>query len=239
MKIALAQIKPFKGDIAANIIQHKKWINLAIADKADLIIFPELSITGYEPTLAKDLATIPADSRFDDFQQLSNQHQLIIGIGAPIESDTCINISLLLFHPNQPRQVYSKKYLHVDELPFFESGQNEELLIETTDIALAICYELSVPDHFMDARRKGAKIYLASVAKTTTGVQAAGKRLKRIAATYSMFTLMVNSVGYCDNFESAGQSAIWEETGNLLGQLTNTTEGLLFFNTDTRKVYSK
>ena len=236
MKIALAQIKPIKGDIATNIIQHKKWIQLAIANQADLIIFPELSITGYEPTLADDLAMSSSDRRFDVFQELSNQHSIIIGIGAPLQSEKGIHISLLLFHPNGKRQVYAKKYLHADELPYFIGGKNEELLIHGTEIALAICYELSVNEHVVDAAKNGAKMYLASVVKTESGVRNSEKRLNEIASEYRILTLMVNSVGYFDNFESVGQSAVWDKEGNLIGQLTNLEEGLLIFDTETRMV---
>ena len=72
MKIAVAQTRPVKGDIKANIEHHKKMINLAISHGADMIIFPELSITGYEPELAKELATNQDDSRFDELQQISD-----------------------------------------------------------------------------------------------------------------------------------------------------------------------
>jgi predicted amidohydrolase len=68
MKICVAQTKPVKGDIQANVENHKKIINLAINNGAGIIIFPELSITGYEPALAKALATDINDSRLDDFQ---------------------------------------------------------------------------------------------------------------------------------------------------------------------------
>lgn len=63
MKICAAQTRPFKGDIQKNIDTHKKLINLAVSNGADLIFFPELSLTGYEPKLSKELATIQADSR--------------------------------------------------------------------------------------------------------------------------------------------------------------------------------
>lgn len=238
MKIALAQINPIKGDIAANIIQHKKWIHLAISNKAHLIIFPELSITGYEPTLAASLAMRSSDSRFDDFQALSDEHAIIIGIGAPIQTDAGINISLVLFHPNQSRQIYAKKYLHADELLYFISGKNRNLLIRGTKIALAICYELSILEHIIAATKNGAKIYLSSVAKTENSVQNAAKRLKEIAKKHDMTTLMVNCVGFCDNFEAAGQSAVWDSRGELLGQLADTEEGLLVFDSKIRKAYS-
>ena len=46
MKICVAQTRPVKGDIKANIEHHKKLIDLAISNGGDTIIFPELSITG-------------------------------------------------------------------------------------------------------------------------------------------------------------------------------------------------
>jgi predicted amidohydrolase len=57
MKISLAQTKPIRGDISANIVTHKRLIHLAISYKAGAIFSPELSVTGYEPKLAIDLAT--------------------------------------------------------------------------------------------------------------------------------------------------------------------------------------
>ncbi|MFK7978556.1 MAG: hypothetical protein AB8G86_01120 [Saprospiraceae bacterium] len=63
-------------------------------------------------------------------------------------------------------------------------GRNEDLLIRGTKIALAICYEISVPKHIAAATKNGAKIYLASVAKTQEGVQQAAERLSLIAKNY-------------------------------------------------------
>ena len=71
MKICVAQTRPIKGDIQSNIDNHKKLIDLAVSYGADTVIFPELSLTGYEPELSKKLATNKDDSRFDDFQKLA------------------------------------------------------------------------------------------------------------------------------------------------------------------------
>lgn len=76
MKICVAQTKPVKGDIKSNIEAHKKLIDLTVLNKAELIIFPELSITSYEPELAKELATDKEDSRFDDFQHISDTKEI-------------------------------------------------------------------------------------------------------------------------------------------------------------------
>ena len=73
MKISVAQTKPIKGDIQGNMVAHKRLIDMAIADQADVIIFPELSLIGYEPTMADSLAMNVNDQRLNDFQQISNR----------------------------------------------------------------------------------------------------------------------------------------------------------------------
>lgn len=237
MRICVAQTRPVKGDIQRNIAQHKKLIDVAVANGADTLIFPELSITGYEPELAQELATYVDDTRFDDFQEISDAHQLTIGVGMPIKNEMGISIGMILFQPNQARQLYAKKYLHADEEPFFISGKSTVSSIgPKNNIALAICYELSVPEHSAKAYKSGAEIYLTSVAKTAEGVEKAAKDLSDIAKNYSMTVLMSNCVGYCDNFESAGKTAIGNNQGTLIGQLDDTKEGILIFDTNTQEV---
>src|SRR5688500_4821533 len=100
MKICVVQTKPVKGRIDRNIHKHKQLINLAISHGAGIIIFPELSITGYEPELAKELAMEPDDPRLDDFQTISDARQVTIGVGVPTKNERGICISMILFHPN-------------------------------------------------------------------------------------------------------------------------------------------
>jgi predicted amidohydrolase len=128
MKICIAQTRPVAGDIKTNIDQHKKLIDAAVSYSADIIIFPELSLTGYEPGLAKALATDKEDSRLDDFQQISNENKIIICVGVPTKNNKGICISMIIFQPGRERLVYSKKYLHADEEPFFISGENFPVL---------------------------------------------------------------------------------------------------------------
>lgn len=63
MKICIAQTRPILGDISANLEAHKRFIDLALSLKTEAIFFPELSLTGYEPKLAKkikqSLLTLP------------------------------------------------------------------------------------------------------------------------------------------------------------------------------------
>ncbi|MGD1929765.1 MAG: carbon-nitrogen hydrolase family protein [Leptolyngbyaceae cyanobacterium] len=230
MKIAIAQTRPVKGELSANLKRHTQLIQLAAANDADAIIFPELSLTGYEPTLAKDLATHLNDRRLDALQSLSNDHQLTIGAGLPTQSDRGLCISLVLFQPHQPRRTYSKKYLHPDEMAFFVSGPNFPVLtINHISVGLAICYELSIPEHAAAAYEHGAQLYVASVAKTLDGVNRASQRLAAIAREYATPVLMANCVGPADNVESAGGSAVWNPAGKQLNQLNSTQEGLIVY----------
>jgi len=48
---------------------------------------------------------------------------------------------------------------------------------------------------------------------------------------------MSNSIGFCDNFESVGNSAIWTKEGIIAKQFDNKTEGLLIFDTETEESF--
>lgn len=237
MKISVAQIKPSRGDIQANIDIHTRWIAVAKAQHVDFLAFSELSLTGYEPEHAKALATPPHDPRLDVFQSLSDENNISIGLGLPTPSPTGVRISMVLFQPHRLRQVYAKQQLHSDELPYFEAG-NEQLICSVGDqlIAPAICYESLQKDHAAHARQLGADMYLASVAKPQRGIDKAFVHYPEVAKAFSMPVLMSNSIGYCDNFLSAGQSAVWNEKGELLASLAPDREGLLIFDTATSRV---
>lgn len=240
MRLCLAQARPVKGDIPANIENHNKLIEIASSHDADIVIFPELSITGYEPSLAKELATTKDDGRFDGFQKIADANRITIGIGAPLKRDAGVSIGMILVQPNAPRQTYAKKYIHRDEEEYFVGGQGSVgLLGSKANIALAICYEISIPKHAEDASNAGANIYIASVAKSMTQVDKALERLSEIAKTYSMTVLMSNCVGYSDNFECGGRSAMIDNKGVLLGQLDSTSEGILLVDTETQEFLTR
>ncbi len=239
MKIAVAQSRSVKGNVSANIEKHIQIIELAISENANAIFFPELSLTGYEPELAKELAINTEEIDFKIFEDLSNQNNITIGVGMPTKSDNGIKISMIIFQPNIPIKIYSKQLLHEDELPYFVCGEEQVVLtIENTKIALAICYESLQLSHSINACNLGAEIYLASVAKSQNGINKAVSHYPAISKKYSIPVLMANCVGYCDNFESAGQSAVWSDQGKLIHTLNEHDEGILLFNTETEDVFS-
>ena len=84
--IAAAQTKPIKGNIEANIQDHIAYINDAAERGTNVVIFPELSLTGFEPELALDLAMRVKDEKLGVLEKLSIKHDIAIITGAPLEN---------------------------------------------------------------------------------------------------------------------------------------------------------
>ncbi len=236
MKICIAQTSPIKGDIQKNIENHKSLIELSIENKADVIVFPELSLTGYEPELAKELATTKADKRFDDFQKISNSNEIIIAVGLPIKNNIGICIGIVIFQPHKPRETYSKKHLHPGEEKYFISGENlAPIEVKNNTIGFAICYETSVSEHSENAFKKGSNIYIASVLNSVSGVDKDIRRISDIAKKFRMTSFMANFAGKSGGYDCAGKSSVWNNKGELIAQLDNSNEGIAIVDTNTQK----
>lgn len=234
MKIALAQIKSEMGDVEANLTHHLQIVEQAASLNADLIIFPELSLTGYAPEHAQELAMELGDPQLTRFVEASAKYQLTIGVGIPVKTTGKPLIGLALFEPNDSVNLYEKHYLHADELSTFSSGENYSGCIgNSEELALAICYEISIEAHALKAKNRGAAVYLASVAKTRSGVINASARLAKISHEHQMVSLMCNCVGTCEGQEAGGRSGVWNSQGELLCQLNEHDQGLLLY--DVRK----
>lgn len=238
MKIGVAQIKPLKGDIEKNLDKHLKFIESISEKKPDLLLFPELSLTGYEPELARDLATKPYDERFIPIQKLSDHLKIIIGVGVPTLSSGELFISMILFIPNRERITYSKQYLYPTETGIFTAGKTPCIISFDDEyiIAPAICYELSNNEHAGYAHRMNANVYIASVLNSIGGVDADIERLSKIASTYKMITFMSNYVGESGGYQCAGKSSVWNTEGELVAQLDGQMEGVLIYDTKAKTV---
>jgi predicted amidohydrolase/N-acetylglutamate synthase-like GNAT family acetyltransferase len=234
MRICVAQAKSEKGKVQANIENHLALVRRAIILNSDLIIFPELSLTNYEPQLASELATNLEDPVFRPFQAISDKHQIAIGVGMPTKAEKGINISMLIFQPFKERVVFSKYLLHSDEIPYFTSSDNQPFLeIKEKKIALGICYETLQREHLLKAVENNADIFIASVSKPDRGLAKAFSHFPSMAKEFKIPILMSNAVGLSDNFISNGLSSVWNEKGELLAQLTKEDQGLLVYSTDT------
>ena len=147
ISIAIAQSASIKGDIDANVAHHKRFAELAAHKGSQVIIFPELSLTGYEPELAKDLVISINDQRLIPLRTLAHESCITIVVGAPVLSTTGeLNIGALCLLPNYATKIYTKQYLHPGEELYFSPGTEKCMLkIAHEKIALAICADISNP----------------------------------------------------------------------------------------------
>ena len=182
-----------------------------------MIVFPELSLTGYQPRLAEVLALQAEDERLDVFQWLSDRFGMLIAVGAPIRKAGGNRIGMLVFQPQAPRTLYCKQRLHPDEFAFFLPGAGQSLFTRGESVlAPAICYESLQAEHARQAAQAGAQVYFTSVAKSQRGVDAAYAHCPLIAREHGMTVLMANCVGPADDYVAAGQSGVWNAEGALL-----------------------
>lgn len=228
MRVCAAQFRSMAGDVRLNIARHIEFIACAAAERADLIFFPELSLTGYEPRLAQGLALDAKDERLEVFQTCSEQHGLTIGVGMPLAASPGVRIGMVWFAPGEGRRIYAKQQLHADELPYFVPGDGQ-LVMESCGrrLAPAICYESLQMSHADGAAALWAGVYLASVAKPAAALAKAMLHYPAVARKHGMFVIMADGVGPSDDFVSVGQSAAWNARGELLAQMDAQSEGLL------------
>ena len=238
MRVAVVQTKPVPCAIDGNVRAHETWIKKAATHGADMVFFPELSLTGYEPKAAERLALRADDARLDVFDMLSHALRITIGIGAPTLGFDGVRISMIVFRPDAARIVYSKQHLHADELPYFVAGSGQVTLPAGSEVvAPAICYESLLPQHCAQAATLGATLYVASVAKAASGLAKTDVHYPSSARRHALTVLMANCIGPCDGFEAAGGSAVWDARGELLARLPGTREGALLFDSATGSAF--
>jgi predicted amidohydrolase len=232
MKVAVAQTRPIVGAISSNLAIHLQLSELAAELGAQVVVFPELSLVGYEPRRIHSWSASDFSMAFPTLQEWSDRFKIAIGVGVPFDGKRLPSIGMYFSRPEAEPWRYTKRWLHEDEVPYFEPASlSDGLMRYESLIALAICYELSVVEHARQASRNGAAIYMASVAKSSVGRESAYRRLSEIARTHSMHVLMANCLGELDGMRCDGQSAVWNPQGALLSQLDNEHEGVLVLDT--------
>jgi len=237
MRVTIAQVQVIKGNIEKNIENHLKWIKQAILHNADMVVFPELSLTGYEPSLAEGLASNQDDARLDEMQNLSDKNKITIGVGLPTRKESKVFVSMIILQPQKGRITYSKQYLYPPEKSVFTAGENPLVLnLKTEIVSPAICYETSNEAHCAYALRNNASIYIASVLSSVSGIDDELKKLSDIAKQNKLVTLMANYVGKSGGYDCAGKSSVWNEKGELVGQLGSEYEGIITFDTQTKEI---
>jgi len=96
MKVRAIQFSPVLGNIEKNLEFHVAKINRAVRDGRDLIVFPELSLSGYHlKDIAWDIALEKNGPAWRELEKLSKKIDIIVG--APLEEDAGIIYNTALY----------------------------------------------------------------------------------------------------------------------------------------------
>ena len=94
--IAVAQICPMAGDVQANLHEHLRLARLAAKEGTQVVVFPKLSLTGYELALAERLAFFECDSRLSPLLDLAAAHGMILVGGGPVRVGSFLYIGAFI-----------------------------------------------------------------------------------------------------------------------------------------------
>ncbi|MCP1455489.1 putative amidohydrolase [Pseudomonas kilonensis] len=191
---AAAQSISIAGDVRANLLRHQHFMQAAAEQGVQLLVFPELSLTGYERGLAADLAILPEDAVLQPLRDLAQELGLTAVVGMPIRlsADAPVLIGALVLGADGSLGVYSKQHLHPGEEVAFAPGHGGLMLTMGQDrIALAVCADFSHASHAAAAAGQGATLYAAGVLITEGGYVPDTTLLQGYARQHAMTVLIM------------------------------------------------
>ena len=242
MKIALAQIAPKLGDLPANLQTHLRLIQQARDQGANLIVFPELSLTGY---FLEDLAyhvSLRRDAA--ELQQLVQAagSDLAVAVGFVEETpDYHYFISGAFIEHGAIRHLHRKVYLptygmFTDQRYFAEGERIQAFDASFGRCGLLICEDIwhNSTVSILAADRANYLISINSspgrgvvTGDKTLGSSEAVEMLNRMYAQFfTSFVIFCNRVGYEDGINFWGGSEVIGPDGECLGKAPYFEESL-------------
>ncbi len=252
-KLALSQISTVLGDVQANLNKHLQIIDQAHAEHVDLLVFPELSLTGYflqdlVPTVA--LRPNLTDPVFRKLIEASQKLDLVVGFVQEDERNRFYIASAYLsggevLHVHQ--KIYLPTYGLFDEGRFFAWGDKVRAFdTRFGRVGLLVCedfWHASLPYLLW---QDGADILIFSSASPGRGLSQepqldSARWVDHINRAYaSLFTTFVahtNRVGYEDGLHFWGGAMVYDPNGNVLARAPQQEEALLICEIDLNQLH--
>ena len=242
LNLALAQINTKLGNIPANLEKHLLLAKQAIQDGMDLLVFPELSLTGYvlqDLVPAVSIQPTSDDPVFHYFLDASRDIDLVVGF---VDEDTRHRFYIASAYLSQGNvvHVHHKAYLPTyglfDEGRFFAPGDS----IQSFDtrfgrFGMLICEDFwhASPPYIL--WQDGADVLLLSSASPGRGLGSESKlesstwveqTNRAYASLFTIFVAHVNRSGFEDGLNFWGGSTVFDPNGRLVAQAPYFEEAL-------------
>lgn len=238
--LAAAQTVPIPCDVAANLEQHVELAEVASAEGARTVLFPELSLTGYELDRAPKLAFSREDPRLRTLLETADATSTTLIVGAPLVTGDRLHIGAFVLSPDRSVRIYTKRHLGAfssdansggpvppAEPTVFAPGDTDPLVEIAEGVSgVGICSDVNEADYVEQVARRGAQTYFASMFVIPSALAEDRERLRRYAELHSIPVVFSNFGGPSGGLPSGGCSAIWSETGDLVTHLDGTGRGV-------------
>ncbi len=242
LRIALAQVEPVLGDLAANVTMHLRWAKDAARLGADLVVFPELSLTGY---LLQDLVAdvaVRLDSPVPIRPLLAMSRRLSLAFGMVEETEGHrYHNSAVFLEGGRIRHVHRKVYLPTygmfDEGRDFAAGDRLQAFpTRLGRMGMLICEDFWHSSTALLLAQDGADYLLVLSAGPTEGIDGRGGLtsletwrdvVKVTAQLQTIFVTYVNRVGFEDGINFSGGSCVIDPFGHTIAEAKILNEDLV------------
>ncbi|MEU0837742.1 carbon-nitrogen hydrolase family protein [Streptomyces sp. NPDC005969] len=230
MKIAAGQFTCVPADVAANVRQMAALAGQARAQDAELVVFPELALTGYElEAILADpgLWATAEDPRLDLIRE-SGIATVLNCVAATDGARPAIE-TLVFGSDGELLTTYRKQHLFEHEQEAFVAGRLDgRFEFAGVRFALATCYDNHFPDLTSRGSADGCQVHLASsLYGTGGGVDELAAVYPGIAKDSNMYVVLANHVGPAGAWTGCGRSSVWAPGGALLEEADSETPMLV------------
>ena len=240
VRVALSQANLSVGDINGNIERIRDRISTASELGVDLVVFPELSVTGYPP---EDLLLRPGfieRAKHAVHALAAEIENIVVLVGFPSLSGNLYNAAATLSE-GKVTTIYHKRHLPnyavFDEQRYFASGSTAVVLrLNGLGIGISICedlWQLGGPAEW--AVREGGAELIVNLSASPYH-RAKGYEREQMFATrctdYNCYLAFCNAVGGQDELVFDGHSLIVDPTGNVLARGKQFEEDLVIADID-------
>ncbi|WP_327351466.1 carbon-nitrogen hydrolase family protein [Streptomyces sp. NBC_01304] len=221
MKIATAQFTCVPVDIPANVQQMAALAGEARTKGAELVVFPELSLTGYEleaVAARPDLWLRADDPRLEAIR--ASGVACVVNCAAPTGGERPAIETLVFGSDGELITTYRKQHLFEHEQDVFEAGRRDgRFEVGGLRFALATCFDNHFPELASRGAADGCQVHLASsLYGTGGGVEELATVYPGIAKDFGLHVVVANHVGPAGAWTGCGRSALWAPGGALLAQ---------------------